>query len=163
VAEPTIAEVLTRAQTDIAMVGIGAIGTGSSNEILDGLGPSAAERDAFLAAKPVGDTCCRFFDVQGKPIPGVVHDRVLAIELDQLKQIPTVIGVPHGRREGSGRSGRAPRRAHRRLDHRRESRARPAEQALQAVVPQRLGAKVPSVGHQVSLTSAGVARRERVR
>ena len=101
--EPTIAEVLERAGTaDIAMVGIGAVGTGSSSEILDGLGLSATERKAFLAEGPVGDTCCRYFDAEGRPIRGVVHDRVLAIELDRLQQIPTVIGVATGADKAQG-------------------------------------------------------------
>src|SRR5919112_3817428 len=96
-AEPTISGVLQRASSaDIAMVGIGSVGTGSSNEIVEGLGLSPAEREAFLAAGPVGDTCCRFFAADGQPIRGVVHDRVLAIELDQLRRIPTVIGVATG-------------------------------------------------------------------
>jgi len=97
VAEPTVADVLGRAQTaDIAMIGIGTVGAGSSNEILDGLGLSAAERKAFFAGGPVGDTCCRFFDANGEPILGAVNDRVIAIELDQLRRIPTVIGVATG-------------------------------------------------------------------
>jgi len=96
-AEPAIAEVLQRAETaDIAVVGIGSVGTGSSNAIIDGLGLSATDRKAFLAARPVGDTCCRFFDAEGKPIFGAVHDRVLAIGLEQLRRIPTVIGVVTG-------------------------------------------------------------------
>jgi len=96
-AEPAIAEVLQRAETaDIAVVGIGSVGTGSSNAIIDGLGLSAAERTAFLAADPVGDMCCRFFDADGKPVFGDVHDRVLAIELERLRRIPTVVGVATG-------------------------------------------------------------------
>lgn len=96
-AEPAIAEVLARALTaDIAMVGIGAVGTGSSAQIIDGLGLSDADRTAFLAEGPVGDTCCRYFDARGRPIGGVVDERVLAIELEQLKAIPTVIGVATG-------------------------------------------------------------------
>ena len=96
-AEPAVAEVLERAQAaDIAMVGIGAVGSGSSKDIVDGLGLSSAEREAFFAAEPVGDACCRFFDAEGREIGGVVHDRVLAIELDRLRAIPTVIGVATG-------------------------------------------------------------------
>ena len=75
---------------------------GPATQILDGLGLSPAERKAFLAAGPVGDTCCRFFDAEGKPIRGVVHDRVLAIELDQLRAIPTVIGVATGVEKAPG-------------------------------------------------------------
>ena len=96
-AEPAIADVLERAVTaDIAMVGIGAVGTGSSAQVIDGLGLSEAERAAFLADGPVGDAACRFFDARGRAIGGVVHERVLAIELDQLRAIPTVIGVATG-------------------------------------------------------------------
>jgi DNA-binding transcriptional regulator LsrR (DeoR family) len=102
-AEPAIADVLERAGTaDIAMVGIGAVGTGSSNEILDGLGLTADERAAFLAEGPVGDACCRFFDADGRAVGGVVDDRVLAIELDQLRRIPTVIGVATGVQKAPG-------------------------------------------------------------
>jgi DNA-binding transcriptional regulator LsrR (DeoR family) len=102
-AEPTIAEVLQRAATaDIAMVGIGAIGIGSSNHIIEGLGLGSAERKAFIAQAPVGDTCCRFFDAAGAPVHGVVHDRVLAIELDQLRRIPTVVGVATGPEKAPG-------------------------------------------------------------
>ena len=96
-AEPAVADVLQRAQTaDIAMVGIGTVGTGSSREMLDGLGLTASERKSFLAGGPVGDTCCRFFDAAGRAIRGVVHDRVLAVELDDLRRIPAVIGVATG-------------------------------------------------------------------
>ena len=96
-AEPTIAEVLARASSaDIAMVGIGTVGIGSSNDIIEGLGLTPAERTAFFSQGPVGDSCCRFFDAQGQPVRGVVHDRVLAFDLDQLRRIPTVVGVATG-------------------------------------------------------------------
>ena len=102
-AEPAIAEVLARALTaDIAMVGIGAVGTGSSKEIIDALDLGAAERAAFVAAGPVGDACCRYFDAEGRPIGGAVHERVLAIELEQLRAIPTVIGVATGPEKAPG-------------------------------------------------------------
>jgi DNA-binding transcriptional regulator LsrR (DeoR family) len=96
-AEPAIKDVLHRASSaDIAMVGIGSVGTGSSNAILDGLGLTAAEHQQFLAERPVGDACCRFFDAAGRPVRGVVHDRVLAVELDDLRRIPMVMGVATG-------------------------------------------------------------------
>ena len=102
-AEPTIAQVLARALTaDIAMVGIGTVGIGSSNAIIDGLGLAPAERAEFFAHAPVGDACCRFFDAEGRPVRGVVHGRVLAIELDQLRAIPTVVGVATGAEKAPG-------------------------------------------------------------
>ncbi len=102
-AEPSISEVLARARAaDIAMVGIGTVGSGSSTEIVDGLGLTRAARTAFLAAGPVGDMCCRFFDAEGRPIRGVVHDRVIAVELGELAAIPTVVGVATGVEKAAG-------------------------------------------------------------
>ena len=102
-AEPAVSSVLERARAaDIAMVGVGTVGFGSSKEMIEGLGLSPAERRAFLAAGPVGDTCCRFFDAEGRAVGGVAHDRVLAIDLDELRRIPTVIGVATGLEKVTG-------------------------------------------------------------
>lgn len=102
-AEPAIREALESAlSADIAMVGIGSVGVGSSSVILDGLALSPDERAAFLAENPVGDTCCRFFDADGTAIGGVVHDRVLAVELEELRRIPTVVGVATGAEKVAG-------------------------------------------------------------
>jgi DNA-binding transcriptional regulator LsrR (DeoR family) len=84
------------------MVGIGTVGIGSSNVIVDGLALTDDERAAFLAEKPVGDTCCRFFDSDGKSVGGVVHDRVLAVELEELRRIPVVVGVATGAEKAAG-------------------------------------------------------------
>jgi DNA-binding transcriptional regulator LsrR (DeoR family) len=102
-AEPAIREALQSAlSADIAMVGIGSVGIGSSNVILDGLALTPDERAAFLAENPVGDTCCRFFDADGTQIGGVVHDRVLAVELEELRRIPMVVGVATGAEKAAG-------------------------------------------------------------
>jgi DNA-binding transcriptional regulator LsrR (DeoR family) len=102
-AEPAIRDVLARASAaDVAMVGIGAVGTGSSNDIIAGLGLSPAELEEFLAKGPVGDTCGRFFDAEGRPIRGVVHDRVLAVDLEELRRIPVVVGVATGAEKAPG-------------------------------------------------------------
>ena len=133
-AEPTIAEVLDRAQTaDIAMVGIGAADVGSSSAIIDGLGLTAAERKAFLAEGPVGDACCRFFDAEGQADP---RGRARPRAGDRARSVathPDGHRGGHRDREGAGRPRRDPRRARRRPDHRREPRARPAERATQEV------------------------------
>src|SRR5690606_26511795 len=102
-AEPAIREALESAlSADIALVGIGSVGIGSSNVILDGLALSSDEREEFLAKNPVGDTCCRFFDANGKAIGGVVHDRVLAVELEELRRIPMVVGIATGAEKVAG-------------------------------------------------------------
>ena len=96
-AEPSIGRILARARSaDIALVGIGAIGSDSSVEVLEGLGLTDTQRSAFLSQNPVGDICCRFYGADGRPIRGIVHDRVLGVDLDDLRRIPTVIGVATG-------------------------------------------------------------------
>jgi len=96
-AEPSIGLILERARSaDIALVGIGAMGSDSASDVLEGLGLTAVERSAFLSQGPVGATCCRFYDVDGRPIRGTVHDRVLAVDLDDLRRIRTVVGVAAG-------------------------------------------------------------------
>lgn len=96
-AEPSIGRIVARARSaDIAMVGIGAFGSDSTTAVLDGLGLTAAQHRELLEQCPVGTTCSRFYDVDGKPIHGVVHDRVLAVDLDDLRRIPTVVGVAAG-------------------------------------------------------------------
>ena len=102
-AEPAISDVLQRAlSADVAMVGIGTMGSGSTDDIIEGLGLSGAEYQEFLDEGPVGDACCRFFDAGGRPIRGVVHDRVLAVELDHLRRIPMVMGVATGAEKAAG-------------------------------------------------------------
>ena len=54
------------------------------------------------AAKPVGDVCARFFDEDGNPVRGAVEDRVLAISLEDLRRIPTVVGLAAGVEKARG-------------------------------------------------------------
>ena len=96
-AEPSIGHVVARARAaDVALVGVGCVGSGSTVPILDALGLAAAERADFLAREPVGDTCCRFFDARGRLVGGAADERVLAVDLDDLRGIPAVVGVATG-------------------------------------------------------------------
>jgi len=102
-AEPSIAHIVARARAaNIALVGIGSFDSGSSSKVLNGLGLTPAQRVAFLSQNPVGDMCCRYFDAAGRPIRGVVHDRVLAADLDDLRSIPTVVGIATGSEKMTG-------------------------------------------------------------
>jgi DNA-binding transcriptional regulator LsrR (DeoR family) len=102
-AEPSIGHIVARARAaNIALVGIGSFGSGSSSDVLEGLGLTPAQRRTFLLQNPVGDTCCRFFDAAGRAIRGAVHDRVLAVDLDDLRRIPTVVGVATGSEKTAG-------------------------------------------------------------
>jgi DNA-binding transcriptional regulator LsrR (DeoR family) len=102
-AEPSISEALARAaRADLAVVGIGTPTHGSSAAILDSMRLDPAEEEAFWAAGPVGDIAARYYDSVGRPIPGAIADQVLAVGLDQLVEIPQVIGVAEGRAKAPG-------------------------------------------------------------
>jgi DNA-binding transcriptional regulator LsrR (DeoR family) len=101
--EQAIAGALDAAkQADMAIVGIGAAGIGSSGALLDALALSPAERAAFDAAGAVGDVCGRFYDLSGREVPSVVKQRVLAVTLDDLRAIPTVAGIAAGPEKALG-------------------------------------------------------------
>jgi DNA-binding transcriptional regulator LsrR (DeoR family) len=101
--EQAIADALDAAKAaDIAVVGIGAAGIGSSRALLDALNLSPAQRAEFDAAGPVGDVCARFYDLSGREVRSVVAERVLAVTLDDLRAIPTVAGVAAGPEKAPG-------------------------------------------------------------
>ena len=102
-AEPSVAHVMDQARSaDIALVGIGSVGSWSSAQIVDSMGLTQAQHEAFLSRAPVGDVCFRFFDADGQQIAGAVHDHVLAIDLADLRRIPVVIGVASGSEKAPG-------------------------------------------------------------
>lgn len=104
--EPAIASVLDAGRrSSISFVGVGAYGWGASAAIIEALRLSDVERALFDQAKPVGDLCARFFDDEGRPIRGVVDDRVLGVSLDDLRRIPTVVGLAAGIEKARGLLG----------------------------------------------------------
>lgn len=103
VAERSVAEALRAARrADIALVGVGATGHGSSENIVAAMHLSARERSAFLAEGPVGDICARFYAIDGRAVHGPTDDRVLAVDLEDLRRIPTVVGVAAGAEKAPG-------------------------------------------------------------
>lgn len=102
-AERSVAAALNAARrADIALVGIGATGHGSSANIVAEMHLSEQERAEFLAGSPVGDICARYFDVDGRALHGPTDDRVLAVDLEDLRRIPTVVGVAAGQEKAPG-------------------------------------------------------------
>jgi DNA-binding transcriptional regulator LsrR (DeoR family) len=76
---------------DIAFVGIGgALNRGASRwrDLL-----SAEDLAALHDREVIGDCCCTFFDRNGRVLKGPLHDRTIAIDLDQLKRTPNTVGV----------------------------------------------------------------------
>ena len=47
----------------------------------------------------MGDICLRFFDAAGAPVSTPLNERVISIELADLKQVDRVVGIAGGRRK----------------------------------------------------------------
>lgn len=104
--ELSVSQALDAARgADIAFVGIGTPTHGSSAAILSSLDLSKSDDKAFWNQRPVGDIAARYFDETGKALTGAVHDRVLAVTLEDLVAIPTVVGVAEGRAKVPGALG----------------------------------------------------------
>ena len=69
-------------------------------EVLEGLGLTDAQQRALLSRNPIGTICCRFYDGDGQPISGIVHDRVLGVDLGRPPPHPD--GDRSGDRSGQG-------------------------------------------------------------
>jgi DNA-binding transcriptional regulator LsrR (DeoR family) len=79
----------------VAYVGIGAP-TPNSVVMKSGLIISQDELDHLLEKGVVGDIALRFFNLRGTPTTSEIDSRVIGITLEQLKQIPRVVGVAGG-------------------------------------------------------------------
>lgn len=101
--EQSIVETLDLARSaELAFVGIGTPTHGSSSAILASMQLTPQEEKEFWAAEPVGDVAARYYDAEGNEVRGAVADRILAIALDDLRSIPNVVGVAHGRAKTPG-------------------------------------------------------------
>jgi DNA-binding transcriptional regulator LsrR (DeoR family) len=87
--------VLDRAsRSDIALVSVGTVDLDSflcHAGYSDELGIQGLQR---LGA--VGDVLGHFFDPDGLPVPNPIEDRLMALSLDELRDIPTVICAAGG-------------------------------------------------------------------
>ncbi|WP_423921473.1 sugar-binding transcriptional regulator [Frigoribacterium sp. 2-23] len=92
--DPAVADVLTLAAgADLLVAGVG--GTGRDEGILLGSLP-ASTRDELIAAHAVGDLAGRFFDAEGRHVTSPLDDRIIALDLDQLRGIPRRLGIARG-------------------------------------------------------------------
>jgi len=82
----------------LALVGIGA--TEPSRALASSGNIFSSQELKRLAAKgAVGDICLRFFNQAGQPVITELNDRVISMELAQLRTIPRVVAVAGGRRK----------------------------------------------------------------
>ncbi|MBA4146987.1 MAG: sugar-binding transcriptional regulator [Verrucomicrobia bacterium] len=80
-------------KVDVALVGIGTL----QNSVFAERGVLGRKDVADLkAAGAVGEMCGRFFDANGRECDTQWRDRVISIELEQLRKIPQVVGVIAG-------------------------------------------------------------------
>ncbi|MBN1934995.1 MAG: sugar-binding transcriptional regulator [Anaerolineae bacterium] len=94
-ADPQIAGTLTlAAQADLALVGLGRP-TPESVLMRSGI-LSQDELDKLHALGAVGDIALRFFDARGKPVEHEINERIIGLDLEQMRRIPRVIGVAGG-------------------------------------------------------------------
>jgi len=93
--DPQIRSVLKRAAaSDLALVSVGTVDLDSflfQAGYVDESGIQAlAEKGA------VGDVLGHFFDIQGRPVPCPIDDRIIGLSLSELSRIPMVICVAGG-------------------------------------------------------------------
>lgn len=95
--QPDVAAALGQAAVaDVAYVGIGAVGKGSSALLFNSTYLSRAELRELAGLGAVGDICGRVFDAQGKPCPVSFDDRIIGIDLKTLSRIRIVVGIATG-------------------------------------------------------------------
>ncbi|MCG8477792.1 MAG: hypothetical protein MI724_01765 [Spirochaetales bacterium] len=94
--EATIAEALRIAESvDVAIVGVGNVGAQSSGLRDSRLLDEAALRE-LVDHEVAGDIIARQFDGDGRLLPVGFNDRVVGMDPDRLKGVPTVIAVSSG-------------------------------------------------------------------
>jgi len=88
----------------LALVGIGSI---EPSRLLAASGNvfSSNELETLRAQGAVGDICLRFFDRQGAPVTTPLNDRVIGMDLGQLRRASRVVGVAGGRRKAAAIRG----------------------------------------------------------
>ncbi len=82
----------------LALVGIGA--TEPSRALASSGNVFSPQEIKLLVGKgAVGDICLRFFDAAGREVVTELNDRVISVELSQLRAVRRVVGVAGGKRK----------------------------------------------------------------
>lgn len=94
--EPSISTVLAQAAAaDIAVVGIGSKNSSSTMDLLTSAGLPDSQYDALMSDM-AGDIAARIYDINGNLVDHGWADRIIGIDLDELRRIPYVIGMAAG-------------------------------------------------------------------
>jgi DNA-binding transcriptional regulator LsrR (DeoR family) len=95
-----IREVLDRARSaDIALVGVGGVIPGTSS-FFDLLSSTDVDRDHIIANRAArGDLFGHLFDEEGRPCATELSDRLVGVDIDDVRKVPISIGVAAGRQK----------------------------------------------------------------
>ena len=85
-------------EVSLALVGIGSVDP-SQLLALSGNVFSPKELDQLRQQGAVGDVCLRFFDVDGNPIENALDNRVIGMQLEQLRKVERSVGIAGGKRK----------------------------------------------------------------
>jgi DNA-binding transcriptional regulator LsrR (DeoR family) len=98
-ADPSMQEVSRHwRELTMAVMGIGSI---EPSDVLavSGNAFATSDRERLIADGAVGDLCHRIFRADGSLVTGPAEDRIIAIQVDDLRQIPRRVGIAGGRRK----------------------------------------------------------------
>lgn len=101
-ADPFVAQALGHFErVTLALVGIGAV---QPSRLLAASGNvfERGELEVLRKRGAVGDVCLRFFDASGEPVLTELDDRVIGMELGQLRRAARSVGVAGGHRKFAG-------------------------------------------------------------
>lgn len=97
ISESSVRTALDRARAvDLAFVGIGSYGRGTSRLILEAMQLDAEEEAQFRAQNPIGDLCGHYFGASGTPLGEPSSHRVIGLSLADVRRLPLVVGVAAG-------------------------------------------------------------------
>ena len=105
--EESIARTLQLARSaDVALVGIGSASSSSSEMVFSEYKATKTERDS-LVSEYAGDIAARLYKKDGTPLSAKLDARVIGLTLEEIKNIPRVIGVASGAEKVLGVVGAA--------------------------------------------------------
>lgn len=105
--EESIASTLRLARTaHVAVVGIGSAGSSSSEMVFEEFKTPKPQRAEFVN-EYAGDIAARFYKRDGSPLSAALDARVVGLTLQEIKNIPRVIGVASGAEKVLGVVGAA--------------------------------------------------------
>jgi DNA-binding transcriptional regulator LsrR (DeoR family) len=97
-AGPHVANALATARNaDVAILGVGAFLTDTTRVFLDHAHVTRAEVSEAQTKKVVGQLAGRFFDVEGKQVDLALHRRLVSLDLDEVRQVKTIVATASGR------------------------------------------------------------------